>query len=687
MATTSATSAPTPASTGSSIISTLGSGSGINSSTIVSQLVDISKISDTQRLTTKQTLLETQISDFGILRSAFNTLETAAAALASADAFNAKSVSIPTTTLLSISKLEAAAVPGNYGINVDQVAKAQSISSGAFPSQTTTVGKGTLAIRFGTWDAGTTTFTVDSTKTGGTVTIDDGTNSLVGVRDAINKANLGLTASIVSDSGSFRLLVTSPSGESNEVEITATEAPGSPGLSSFDFNQTTRNMTQQQGGADAKLRINGMALTRSSNHLTDVIPGMEIDLANSSLTETVNIGITADKSVAEKAIRDFVAAYNTFLTESNKLVGFDKEKNDYGSLRQDPLAKNLVKQVRAQMSASITGVSSTFKSLSTLGIGTQLDGSLKIDDSTEKFSFRTAIDSHYEAVRDLFVAKSSSNNAQIEVTKNSARSTPGTYPVVITTQPSKGTLVPPALFTALPFPLDSTGKDYSFTAAIDGITTDPIILTPNKIYASGAELATEIQGRINSDAKISAAKAGVSVLFNTLTNQLEFTSTSFGSSSRVNLSSTGADIAELGLGDMSGIVGTDVAGTVGGVAAFGSGNVLLPAIGSKAEGLSMRVAPGATSGEITFSRGFAGSFTSLIDDFLKSSGLIKNRESSISTEVDKVKTAQAAVEKRGESYRARLQAQFSAMESIVRGLKTTGSFLTGAFKALSDASE
>ena len=684
MAVTSTTTAPTTANTGSSIISSLGSGSGIDTAALVNKLVDVNKYADATRLTTKQTLLETQISDFGLLRNSFTALETAASGLANADTFNAKSVSVPTTNLLSISKLDASAVAGNYTINVDQVAKAQSVSSGSYASQSAPVGKGTLAIRFGSWNPAVDTFTVDSSKTGGTITINDSNNSLEGVRDAINAAKLGVSASIVNDGGSYKLLVTSPSGEKSEIEITATEASGSTGLSNFNFNQTEKKLTQQQGGQDALIRINGLSLTRSSNHLTDVIPGLELDLANSSTTESVNIGVTADKTVAEKAIRDFVAAYNTFLTDSGKLVGYDSEKKEYGSLRQDPLAKNLVQQVRNQMSTNVSGLSGTFTSLSTLGIKTNLDGSLSIDDTTAATSFRSAIDKNYEAVRDLFVPKMGSDNAQIAVTKSGANSVPGTYPVVITQQPSKGTLTSGAI--AATFPLDTTGKTLSFTAVINGVTSDSITL-PATTYASGAEYAADVQTRINLDPKITAGKASVSVSFNTTTNQLEFKSNTYGSNSNVSFTAASADIADLGIAVGVGTAGTDVAGTVGGVAAFGYGDVLLPAIGSKAEGLSMRITPGATNASVTFSRGFAGTFTNLIDDFLKSNGLIKDHETVISKQVDKVKADQTALDKRSDAYRARLQAQFSAMESIVRSLKSTGTFLTGAFKALSGDSD
>lgn len=673
----------TPTNTGATIISSLGSGSGIDTSSLIDKLVDVNKLPETNRLNTKQTLLQTQISDFGLLRSAFSKLETAAGALGNADTFNAKSTSVPNTTLLGITKLDAKASVGEYSINVDQIAQAQSVSSGNFSSQTATIGKGTLAIRFGSWNTAVDTFTVDSTKTGGTITIDDSNNSLIGLRDTINKSNLGVKASIVGDGTNFKLLVTGPSGVSNEVEITATETPGALGLASFNFNQTTRNLTQQQEGKDALLRVNGMSLSRSNNHITDVIDGLEFDLFNKSTTETVNIGVTADKTIAEKAIRDFVSAYNTFLADSGKLIGFDKEKNEYGSLRQDPMAKNLVQQVRSQLNAAVGGLSGSFNTFASLGIRTELDGTLKVDDSTASTSFRSAIDKNFEAVRDLFVPKTSSDNAQINVTKYTDKSVPGTYDVVITTQPAKGKLIAGAMVST--FPLDTTGKTYSFTAALDGVAASSITL-PAKTYATGEELAADLQSRINADAAVSAAKAVVSVVFNTTTQKLEFTSAAYGASSNFSITVASADMADMGISVATGTAGADVAGTVDGTAAFGYGNVLLPALGSKAEGLNMQINAGAASGKITFSRGFANTFTGLIDNFLKTNGLIKTRETSLTKDVDKVKTDLTAVDRRSKSYRARLQSQFSAMEGIVRSLKSTGTFLTGAFKALSASS-
>ncbi|MFC3115502.1 flagellar filament capping protein FliD [Cellvibrio fontiphilus] len=666
------------ASTGSSIISALGTGSGIDTNKLADQLTEASKMAQAGRLTTKKTLLETQISDFGLLRSSLSKLETAAAALGSADTFNAKSLSIPDTKLLAMTKLDAKAAAGSYQLKVEQIAQSQSLSSGSFSSLTSPVGKGTLTLRLGEWNAGLTTFGVDSTKTGATITIDDTNNSLTGLRDAINKADIGVSASIVGDGGAYKLLLTANSGAKSEIEITATEDAGALGLASFNFNETTRNLTQQQEGLDSKIRVNGLLVSRESNQIKDVVEGLEFDLFEASLTETVSITIAEDKSIAEQTIRDFVTAYNTFKTEVEKLVGFDTELKDYGSLHRDPLAKNLMQGIRNVLSSSVPGLSDGFTSLSNLGIRTELDGSLKIIETEGNTGFRAAIDNNFDWVRDLFVPKTSSSVTNIDVTKFSAKSQPGNYEVVITQQPSKGMLT--ANDVALTFPIDTTGKDYQFKIKIDGAESALISLPDGKIYASGAELATELQSLINLDADIKAARATVSVSFSS--NKLVFTSDAYGSSSKVEFSAIGADISDLGIALGAGTTGTNVGGTVNGEAAFGFGNVLLPALGSKAEGLSMTVQPGATSGTITFSRGFSGTMTSLVNDFLKTSGLIKERETSINKDIDKVEKDEEALDRRSDAYRARLMAQFQAMESIVRGLNSTGDFLDGILDRL-----
>lgn len=657
---------------GSSIIGALGSGSGIDSNKLADQLADANKLVQSQRLTTKKTLLQTQISDYGLLRSSLAKLETSAAALGSADTFNAKALSVPDTKLLGITKLDSKTVAGSYQLKALQTAQAQSLSSGSFSSTSSPIGKGTLVIRLGDWDANT--FAVDSTKTGGTITIDDSNNSLTGLRDAINKENMGVTASIVSDGGGYKLLLTASTGAKNEIEIVATEDAGSSGLAAFNFNAADKSLTQEQEGRDARISINGLVVSRESNHVTDVIDGLEFDLFSSSPDETINLIISEDKSVAEQTIRDFVAAYNTFKAEVDALTGYNAELETNGSLSRDPLAKNLIQSIRTTLSSAVEGLGGGFTNLSNLGIRTELDGTLKIYEN-ESTGFRAAIDDNFDLVRDLFVPKASSSTPGIEVTKFSARSQPGSYEVVITQQPSKG-----ALTTTDPVDMAAIGsgsRDYQFTFQLNGVASNTISLPENKPYASGAELAADLQSLINLDANIKAANASVTVGFEG--GKLVFTSAAYGATSNVGFAAVSEHmLADLGMSN--GVVvtaGTDVVGTVDGVAAFGSGNVLLPAIGSKAEGLSMLIEPGTTSGTLNFTRGFAGGLSSLVNEFLKTSGLISEREKNIDKDIKRVANDEEVLNRRSEAYRARLMAQFQAMESIVRSLNTTGGFLDG----------
>src|SRR5690554_3928412 len=437
------TTSNTAAGIGSSIVGSLTGGTKNDNAKLINDLVAINKAAEAARLTSRQTLLETQISDFGLLRSSFATLQSAASALSNRDTFDAKAVSIPDTSVLGITKLEAKAVAGDYRLKVDQIAQAQSLAFGGqagFESPNDEVGKGELVLRFGSWSGGAEgldAFVVNTKKDGATIKIDDTNNSLTGLRDAIIAADIGVQATIVNDGGSYKLLVTAPSGESNELEITVNDDADSS-LHNFGFNaDSDRAAIQVQAGTDAKISVNGLLLTRESNHLTDVIQGMEFDIFSAS-TETVSINISADKNTAETAIRDFVDTYNTFLKEVEKLVGFNAELEEYGSLRQDPLAKNLLQTVRSMMTSAIPGMSDGFNSLATLGIRTQLDGSLQIVENGTNTDFRAAMDKNFEAVKDLFTPKTSSSDSRIEVTGFSGMSVEGSYEVEIKQKPEKG---------------------------------------------------------------------------------------------------------------------------------------------------------------------------------------------------------------------------------------------------------
>lgn len=650
-----------------------GNSSGINTRQLVNDLVALERAPQDQRLDNREARLEAQISGIGYLRSAMSALQSALLPLANPETFDAKQAAIPDTNLMAITKLGANAVPGNYRLRIEQVAQSHSLSSGTFESLSAPLGEGTLNLRLGSWtgEGEERSFSADESKAGATIEIDSSNNTLAGVRDAINAAGLGVQASIVGQDGNYQLLLTSPTGETNELEITVDEASGAEGLAAF----ASENLVEHQSGRDAVMTVNGFEVRRDSNTITDVIDGVEFDIFNANPGEEINISISADHSLAEAAIRDFVEAYNAFQAEMKNQVGFNVEEGTEGALRSDAMARSLMQTVRSMLSGPVSGIDSGFNTLANLGIRTQLDGTLEIVEDGSRTDFRAAMDNHFDQVRRLFVPTAASDNSRVEVAGHSTRTQPGTYEVEITQEATRG-YVQGGEMSEIGFPLDTAGKDYSFSIRVNGTEAD-IAIPEGRQFANGEALAAELQTLINSDAGLRAGRAAVNVSFDNETQQLKFESTIYGRDSRVAITAVGADAAELGLVEDGGTVGTDVQGTINGREGFGYGNTLRGAVGSPAEGLVLQIARGASTATINFSGGFGSNMATMMDSYLRTSGLLSEREQTIRDGLTDVNEDRAAVDRRSEAFRARQEAQFRAMEQIVRSLNTTGGFLDG----------
>ncbi len=655
----------------SNIVNQLGGGSGVDTNNLVNQLVELERAPQDQRLDRREERLESEISGLGLLRQGVDEFQSSVEALANPDTFNAKSASISDTSLMAVNELKPGAVPGNYRIKIEQVAQSQSLSSGTYESLDAAVGTGSLTLRFGDWDG--TTFNLDSEAQGATIEIDESNNSLSGLRDAINEADIGVQASIVGQDGQYQLLLTGPTGAKREIELSATEG-AEAGLASFNYNEGNQNLTQQQEGQDAIVRVNGLQVTRSSNTIDDVIDGVEFDIFNSSDSEEISINITEDRSMSEQAIRDFVEAYNTFYEDVKFLTDNDEGEDGQGSLRNDSLADGLLRTLRSTLGDSVPGLEGGFSALATIGIRTRQDGTLQIVEDGSNTDFQAAMNNHFDAVKDLFVPDTRSSSSKIDVIDFSGRSQPGNYDVEITQEATKGLYEGTATSG---FPLNTTGKDYSFTIKVDGRESDQITLPGNKEYADGDALAAELQSLINSDSNLKEGFAEVAVSYDGGTNQLRIESDRYGASSNVEFTEVGADMADLGISQSAGTAGQNVAGTIDGREAFGFGNILRPALGDPAEGLAMEVAPGATSATIGFSRGVGSTLMGQMDSYLRNSGLISEREKSLKEDLGDVSDDREDLDRRIDSFRAIQENKFRSMEQIVRSLNSTGDFLDG----------
>tara|TARA_R110001583_G_scaffold195380_1_gene372446 strand:- start:2956 stop:6156 length:3201 start_codon:yes stop_codon:yes gene_type:complete len=569
------------------IISSLGAGSGIDTKALVEGLVASERAPREAVLDKNTQTYEAQISGYGALRSALAGIQDSVKLLSDPDIFNGRNVAFPDSTLVTPTNVESNALAGDYRIEVLALANAHALSVGGFSAPDAVVGNGTLSLTLGDWAADYSSFTANAAKTVKNISIDASNNTLTGVRDAINAAGIGVQASIIENGGSYTLQLSSASGANNELQIVVTE--GSPtGLGALAYTgfPPVGGMSENQSGADASLKINGLTVNRETNQIDDVVGGLEFTLNNISVAnETVTISVTEDKAVGEQTLRDFVDIYNEFLTSVTNLtksVEADADDEDVtpGSLARDPSAKSMINQVRSQISQSITGLDGNFTALATVGVQTQLDGTLKIKEDL----FQQAIDDNYSELTQLFTGKTSSSDAQIEVIKTSASTAAGSYEVVVTTPPAKGAVAGNAVSagdaTTLGLTLatgvfsgglDTSLGDYTFQVSVDGTQSAQISLSGT--YADTDALIADMQSQINGDPALAAVNAALDLSYDPLSGSFAASSRAYGDSSSVSFSALSVDMGRLGLGASSGEL---AAGAVvdSGVTALGSSGTL-----------------------------------------------------------------------------------------------------------------
>lgn len=374
-----------------STISFSGIGSSIDTAAIVDALVQSEIAPQRQLLSERRSSIDAQISALGKLKSALSVFQDAAKALNSASKFMIRSASSSDTSRLGVTA-SSDAVAGTYQIEVDTLAQQQKLitATGLYADSQATVGSGTL-----NFTVGTETFDVP---------IAQGTDSLANVRDAINSAegNSGVVATIVNvDDGAngteARLLITSKTGGvDNQITITAIEDLGNPGLANlaYDSGTATGSLVEQQAAVDALVYIDGLAATRSSNSIEDLIDGVQIDLLKAEQGVQIEVTVSNDTDAMVENVQEFVDAYNQ-LRESIKTLS---ENKDTSPLLADSLVSSVYRQIRGALSDPVSSSSGGIETLVQAGLSIDRYGAMSIESTV----LRSALDSNLTAITDLF---------------------------------------------------------------------------------------------------------------------------------------------------------------------------------------------------------------------------------------------------------------------------------------------
>lgn len=352
-----------------SIVSTTGLGSGIDINSLVTQLVTAEGQPALNAIKRQQDAANTRLSGLGTLKSALSDFQAIVAKLKDGSLFSTHK---STSSDESILKLTAAAgaVAGSYGIEVVQLAKAQkSITAAEFANASDIVGTG--ALTFSTGSGSSFNLTVDGSN-----------NSLLGLRDAINRAegNTFVTASIVNvDSTdnpgttiSKLVLTAKNTGVANAFEVV-----GDGGLSGF----STIPADAYTQASDAIIKVDGQTATRSTNSITDVIQGVTLDLQSAKVGTTVNVGVSLDNEAITKTMDDFVTAYNKLQSTTKSLgkYGGGTDGSGNGALLGDATLRYVTSQVRQNTSGTVSSVTGSYNSLAMIGVKIDKDGVMSLD--------------------------------------------------------------------------------------------------------------------------------------------------------------------------------------------------------------------------------------------------------------------------------------------------------------------
>ena len=365
-------------------LSALNAGSGLNVTQIVDALVDAERVPKQKQIDEAKESATVKISALGSLKNELSVFQTNANTL---DGQIGLALSSSTSNVVLSRTDSSLASEFSHTINVSSIATAQVLDfnngGSGFNSTTTDIGIDSLTIDLGTWGSGPA-FTGNGTSS--TLSLTAGSASLTDVKDAINNAGIGVTASIIEVStGSYSLMLKSPEGLANAMRITSSLSGVSGNVFKYDPENTgalSDSATQVVAATDAAFTIDGISVTRPSNTITDLFSGVTLKLDNISASDMgTNQTISSRYDEA-----DAFTTLETVVSEVNYLLSFLKEQSkpgsngeDGGPLHNDHFIRFTENKIKNLTSTAIQGYDDDSIYLSNFGVVTELDGTLSID--------------------------------------------------------------------------------------------------------------------------------------------------------------------------------------------------------------------------------------------------------------------------------------------------------------------
>jgi len=665
-------------------ITSVGVGSGIDVQGLVEKLVASEGDPVTERLDRKEAKIQTSLTALGVFQGALTEFQLSLDNLKNPQAFTNMSIKLSDEEVLNAS-ISGKPDPGTYDIQVERLAQQHRVVSGTYASDIEAIGTGSISLQFGNVNqAGD--FIVNPKRPVKNIFITNDNNSLRGIQAAINEVDAGVKASVLRVGKGFRLILSSElPGTTNSLRIKVNDEDTGDsdlfGLSTLSYEPGAlqnqgKNLRQTSEALNAVINIDGVEIESPENTIDDVINGVTLNLDADSVGQTVQLKVFHDKAQISSAIQEFVTQYNAFIERSNELTDYDTETQEAGPLANDTSVRSVLSQIRRELGSSFAAVNSQYVSLSSLGIDTERTGTQTLD--TNKV--QAAINNNIGEVAQLFSRTGAATDSLVRYLTATEDTMVGNHQVFIDSLPAQG------VYTGLDVERNNivvSEGARSFTLRVDNNESGEISLN-SKVYRTLENLASELQSKINGDAKLSSSGSAVSV--SVMNNHLVLTSQKFGGTSNVEV----VDIPDqlmiaTGLAIAKGKLGADIQGAIGGRAAIGTGRTLLGQ--GDTRGLQIEVLGGEKGrrGTVSYSKGVADKLDSLLVNFLDTGGLLQGKSKGLTDNLKNIADDRIKLTEKLEKSEKQHLKTFSNLDALVGKMRSTGEYLSKQLAALPGA--
>lgn len=625
-----------------------GIASGLDTLGIIDQLMEVER-QPVRRMQSRQSSLRRMDDAWGAITTRLSSLRTALGELddiADVAGLSTATSSAPDDVVATVTGTPG---PGSLSLVVDQLATTQQMTGlVGFAAADAAIGDGTsLTIT----DAGGAEVAV--------VDLAGGTRTLAEVAAELDQVD-GIRAQVlkVAD-GDHRLALSSErTGTANAFTLSSDASafdPGAPGT------WTT------VGATDALMTVGGVQVSRSSNVVDDLVPGVRLDLRQAG-PGAVTITTARDVDAVVSRVSGLVKALNGALGTIANETRYDPDSGARGPLQGNATARDLASDLRATVSGLVAELTGDHRSASSVGIQLTRDGRVELDEGV----LREAVASDVDGVAALFARSvRAPQGSAMELVRAADTTAPGTYDVVVSAAATRAS---------------ATGTTYDSAAAVPPVSFD--ITT-----SSGASVTVEVDGDVATTADQAAAAiraaleaAGVDeievgTVATTDGEALTLLGTGYGSSREVtveHVAGGGGDTSVFGLAGTH--AGTDVAGTIDGATAVGGGQSLRSESGPST-GLTV-LAPEAGTWALSYSSGLTGALSATLDRYEGAAGRIQLQRDRIDIEIADFDDRIAAFDLRLASREDTLRRQFTAMEAAMQRLMAEGSWLSAQMGSL-----